>query len=160
MFVHLEMANPKQIVPTRASQLKNQTHVDVVVFSRKKKTASNSSKSQEKISVEEAEFNVKQATKDIIRMGTKGFYKFRREKTLKGLAVELGAKPEKNRYRNYKTLKEIRRVQKEKRDERLNLLKESSNLSSLNHFHKKYAKKKEKKNDFDILNSYGKAKTK
>lgn len=154
------MANPAPIVSTRASQLKNQTHVDVVVFSRKKKTAPSLSKHREKIATKEAEFNVKQATKDIIRMGTKGFFKFRKEKTLKNLAVELGAKPEKSRCHNYKVLKEIRRVQKEKRDERLNLLKESSNLSSLNHFHRKYAKKKEKKNDFDILNSYGKAKAK
>lgn len=160
MFIHLEMGNPTQMVPTKASQLKNQSQVDVVVFSKKKKTTSHSSKPRAKISTEESEFNVKQATKDIIRMGTKGFYKFRREKTLKNLAIELGAKPEKNRCRNYKTLKEIRRVQKEKRDQRLAMLKESSNLSSLNHFHKKYAKKQEKKRNVDILNSYGIAKVK
>lgn len=152
------MGNPTQMVPTKASQLKNQTHVDVVVFSRNKKSAPKSSKPEAKAATNEPEFDVKRATKDIIRMGSKGFYKFKREKTLKSLAIELGAKPEKPRGRNYKVLKEIRKVQKERRDQRINMLKESSNLSSINHFKRKYAKKNEKKKDFDILNSYGKAK--
>ncbi|XKL62094.1 hypothetical protein PGB90_001927 [Kerria lacca] len=153
------MDNTLERVLTKGAQLKKDENFKVVVFTKKrnvkqkpreKRTSRNDSDTQE--------FNIKQATKEIIKLGVKGFYERRRNRTLKSLAVELGAKPEKNRYHNYKDLKDIRQMQKERREKHLNMLKESSNLSAFNQYRRKHTKKYKKKVETNILNNYGKRK--
>ena len=100
------------------------------------------------------EFDIKRATKEIIKLGAKGFYQRRRDRTLKSLAVELGAKPEKKHYHNYENLKDIRKKNRERREEHLKTLAESHNLSAKNHFKKNH--KRKSKSDINILNKYGK----
>ncbi len=145
-------------IPTKGSQLKRDANFQVVVFNPSKRQNNKSKRpllSQPDDS-NASEFDIKKATKEIIKLGAKGFYKWRRDQTLKSLAIELGAKPEKSRFHNYKDLKKIRNKRKERREQRLELLKSSSNLSAVNQYRKKYAQKVKKKKEMDITSNFGK----
>lgn len=150
-------------IPTVGSKMKAPNHVEVVTYRKPQKKVVDGNRPKRDLQDQNTnEFKIKEARREVIKLGTSGFFKYKREKTMTALAIELGAKPDKKKFKNYKDLQQLRKQQRQKREEKLNMLKESSNLSSLNHYKKKYAQKKEQKSTrrIDILNSYGKVKRK
>ncbi|XP_065221299.1 uncharacterized protein C1orf131 [Planococcus citri] len=151
-------------VPTIGSKLRNVGHVEVVTYHKPEKRQKDiNSPSYSQKPQPTNEFDMKKARNEAIKLGMTGFFKYKREKTMRAMAIELGAKPDKRKAKNYKDLQQLRKDKRQKREASLAMLKESSNLSSLNHYKKKFARRKEekaRKKEVDILNSYGKVKRK
>lgn len=157
------MDDALKIVQTKATQRQRNNDFEAVIFSNKKTSLVHKKKTEGKLKTQSVlehnkceEFDIKKATKDIIKFGAKGFYQRRRDKTLRSLAIELGAKPERRRCHNYKKLKEIKKLKRERKEKRLNLLKECSDLAALNRYKRQH--KSSKKSNINILKSYGKRK--
>lgn len=151
------MDDSLQMVPTKGSQLtKKHYNFQAVVFSNRRKSDSASNEKREVNSNTDLEFDIRKATKEVIKLGIKGFHQRRRDRTLKSIAIDLGAKPEKNRYHNYKDLKIIRKKNQERREEHKKASLESHNTSAINRYKK--SKKRRSKSDINILNKYGKRK--
>lgn len=151
-------------VETVGSKLRSSNHVEVVTYhkpGKRPKTDQNPPYFQKPESSNE--FDMKKARNEAIKLGMSGFFKYKKDKTMRAIAIELGAKPGKRKTKNYKDLQHLRKEKREKREARMAVLKESSNLSSLNHYKKKFARRKEQKaknKQVDILNSYGRVKRK
>lgn len=96
------------------------------------------------------EVEMKRARYDVIKFGMSGFDKPKAEEARVALAVELGAKPRRNKAKNYKVLKAERQKVKEE-------AKKEEKLSTLNKtLTKRKVKRKFNKKQSGILNLYGK----
>ena len=148
------MEDDLQRVKTKGSQLKKDYDFKAIVFSGRKKTdhqEENVMKERRRNQLNtSAKFDIKKATKEVIRLGAGGFYRRRREKTLQALAVELGAKPTKRPHHNYSQLKEMREQNCRRQEERIRASNESTNTRIKQFF------KKRSKSDNSLLNKYGK----
>jgi len=149
-----------QMVRTKGSELAKKDHDFLAVVFRTRGKTESAAKDERKAHPNTGpDFDIKNATKEIIKLGAKGFYQRRRDRTLKSLAVELGANPEKTRFHNYTNLKDIRKKNRERREEHIKTLMESHNMSKINYYKKKSKKRDSKvksKSDVKILNKYGK----
>ncbi|KRT78912.1 hypothetical protein AMK59_7454, partial [Oryctes borbonicus] len=152
-------------IPTRGSKKKKDEEIDfsfIVHQSYKPKEKQvplhpQPAKSKDAISEATDEINMKRARFEIIKFGMSGFNKQKKVEAKVQLAIKLGAKPPKQKYKNYKdVLKEKRkeRIKEEKR--KLKLQQGRSQITQISAY-KKHMDKRRKK-EKGILDIYGTAK--
>ncbi|KAL1450774.1 hypothetical protein WDU94_003097 [Cyamophila willieti] len=116
------MISTEDLIPTLSSRLRAKpATVQVVEFKayKSKKRLNSDSQSVETVGPEKKkveEVDMKKARYEIMKFGMKKMSGGDKEKTKEMIAVELGAKPDKNKFVNYKTLQQDR--QREKQQER------------------------------------------
>lgn len=151
-----KMSKVKHRVPTVGSQVRKSEDFQVMVYRKPQKKAKENDKTNVQNDTKNAnEFNIKKAMNEAIKFGISGFYQRKRERTMASLAIELGAKPEKKKYKNYKELQTLRKQQKCKREERL---KNVEMINKFKRYNRKKTEKDRKKFQVNILNPYGKSK--
>ncbi|KAK5650913.1 hypothetical protein RI129_001942 [Pyrocoelia pectoralis] len=117
------MDNSVDFIPTKSSMLNKDCNKDfesVTFTSYKKKikpTTSTSSPTSK--SKKNDFFDVKKARYEVLKFGISGFEQHKKEEAKIRLAIKLGAKPPKNKYKNYKALLEERKKEKEMKDDNL-----------------------------------------
>ncbi|XP_044259540.1 uncharacterized protein C1orf131 [Tribolium madens] len=102
----------EDFIPTRGSLKKGTKLTDfksVSFESYKPKKHEKTETSNGRIQEEKSDdFNIKRAKHEIVKFGMSGFDPEKKEEAKIQLAIKLGAKPKKNKYKNYKLLKEER----------------------------------------------------
>ncbi|XP_045468650.1 uncharacterized protein C1orf131 [Harmonia axyridis] len=150
------------LIPTKASLLKGLQKVEEVTFvSHKSKKKSETV--QENHGKEESTtnyFNIKKAKNEVIKFALTNLEGQDKRKATMQLAIKLGAKPPRKKFRNYKTVLEERKKEKLNEESKAylqqigkNSIGESMTKTNLAMKHKKFKKKPK-----DILDIYGKVK--
>ncbi|XP_018565285.1 uncharacterized protein C1orf131 homolog isoform X2 [Anoplophora glabripennis] len=151
-------------IPTRGSMMQKKGKIDFqeVTYesykSTKRKKKLNGSEEITK-NKEHGDFNIKKAKHEIIKFGMSGFDPQKKEEAEIQLAIKLGAKPPKNKYKNYKLLQVEKKKEKEKETSRQNFLQLGKNNAGKSTAKGKSFDRKRKKGKGDILSIYGKVKT-
>lgn len=143
-------------VPTRSSLGKNAAH-QIVTFQSNKKSVS--SKSSELPKNDSSQIiDMKKARFEVYKFAQNSLHGEEKQKSKIELAIKLGAKPPKNKFKNYKLLKEEMKKELEEAEKKKELYnipvkhRISAHKSKLN----KGTLKRKRKIGSGILNTYGK----
>ncbi|XP_030752591.1 uncharacterized protein C1orf131 homolog [Sitophilus oryzae] len=104
-------------VPTRASLLKGKPvndYQEVSFTSYKSKGKKESTKMDSEDNILKNDLDVKKVKHEIVKLSIEGLNPLKKEEAKIQLAIKLGAKPPKNKYKNYKELIKERKEHKEK----------------------------------------------
>lgn len=102
------------------------------------------------------EIDMKRARHEIVKFGMSGFDPEKKEQAKVQLAIRLGAKPPKNKYKNYKELKEEKRKQIERRKEEVEFQQLGKNVFGKSNAKGKGFDRKRKNGKGALLDKYGK----
>ncbi|XP_022905809.1 uncharacterized protein C1orf131 homolog [Onthophagus taurus] len=150
-------------IPTKGSQIKEHPTDNFKVIkyeSHKPKRKNDTYKEavEEKLDIKANELNIKRAKFEIMKFGMSGFDQQKKEEAKIQLAIKLGAKPPKNKYRNYKELIEEKKREKLEEEKTIKLQQSGKNkmgksIAKGKSFDRKRRKGKETKGLLDV---YGK----
>ncbi|KAB0799208.1 hypothetical protein PPYR_07088 [Photinus pyralis] len=158
------MQNSLDFIPTKSSIINSNCNKDfesVTFTSYKKKQKQTSSSSSPTTKNEKSNvFDIKKARYEVLKFGISGLDHNKKQEAQIRLAIKLGAKPPKNKYKNYKELLEERKKEKEVNDSNLRfqqLGKDEQGKSLV-----KIKKSKRRKNVLkgSLLEAYGTTKVK
>ncbi|RZC34906.1 C1orf131 -like, partial [Asbolus verrucosus] len=109
----------EKFIPTRGSMIKSESLIDFEFVTYQSHQSKKNEKTEPNLkqksinATKSNEFNIKRAKHEIIKFGISGFDPQKKEEAKVQLAIKLGAKPPKNKYKNYKVLQQERAKQKE-----------------------------------------------
>ncbi|KAF5286403.1 hypothetical protein FQA39_LY16323 [Lamprigera yunnana] len=110
------MENKSEFIPTKSSILHNNSteNFEFVTYScyKKKDKEKMNLNVKESKNAQSAEFNVKKARHEIFKFGMSGFDDKKKREAKIQLAIKLGAKAPKSKYKNYKLLLDEKKKQK------------------------------------------------
>jgi hypothetical protein len=151
----------EDFIPTRGSCNKGdgQIHFKSVTYeSYKPKTHDKTETGVKTKEIPSHEFNIKKAKHEVIKYGMSGFDPQKKEEAKMQLAIKLGAKPPKNKYKNYKILKEERAKHKETEKLKVQFQQLGKNSVGKSIAKGKGFDRKRRKNKGGLLYIYGKVK--
>uniref|UniRef100_A0A6M2DD17 Uncharacterized protein n=1 Tax=Xenopsylla cheopis TaxID=163159 RepID=A0A6M2DD17_XENCH len=157
-------SDPTAPVPTKSSRLKSTSTFNVTVFeSQKEKSSKNVLKNSQKVLddiPERKEIDMKRARFEIMKFGISGFDSKKKEEAKVQLAIKLGAKPAKNKYKNYKELIADKKKQQAALDKEKKLQQLGKTVFGLSNAKGKSFERKRKKERGGLLDVYGVVKRK
>ncbi|EEZ98488.1 hypothetical protein TcasGA2_TC000985 [Tribolium castaneum] len=150
----------EDFIPTRGSLKKGTQSIDFKSVSFE----SYKPKKQEKIEIsnekpqnkKSEDFNIRRAKHEIVKFGMSGFDPEKKEEAKIQLAIKLGAKPKKNKYKNYKLLKEERAKLKQEEKTKAQFQQLGKNAIGKSTAKGKGFDRKRKKAKGGLLDVYGK----
>ncbi|KAJ3665860.1 hypothetical protein Zmor_001326 [Zophobas morio] len=152
----------EDFIPTRGSSKKpgSITNFQSVTYESYKAKKHHEAKAQIETSKQTkvSEFNIKKARHEVVKFGMGGFDPQKKEEAKIQLAIKLGAKPPKNKYKNYRLLKEDRAKQKDEEKQKSQFQQLGKNLLGKSTAKKKGFDRKRKKTKGGLLDVYGKVK--
>ncbi|CAH0553338.1 unnamed protein product [Brassicogethes aeneus] len=148
-------------IPTRASLAKKNACKEVEVVTFESYKPKEKKENDKKYAIYEddfngEEFNIKQAKHEVMQFGMSGFTSKRKEAAKLQLAIKLGAKPPKSKYKNYKELL-VEKKREKNRESKVNKFQQLGKNSVGKSIAKgKSFDRKRKKGKDGILDIYGK----
>ncbi|XP_044757244.1 uncharacterized protein C1orf131 [Coccinella septempunctata] len=150
------------LVPTKASLEKGVQKVEEVTFVsyKPKKKSERVQENQQNEESDTNYFNIKKAKNEMIKFALSDLEGKEKRNAMMQLAIKLGAKPPRRKFRNYKSLIEERKKEKAEEETKEYLRKIGKNSIGESIAKTNLAKKNKKKfkKSVDILDIYGKVK--
>ncbi|GJQ88254.1 hypothetical protein Trydic_g13242 [Trypoxylus dichotomus] len=152
-------------IPTRGSKRRNIEEIDFNFTihqsykPKKRQTLCDVEDEKSKKAIPETvnEIDMKRARFEVIKFGMSGFDKQRKEKAKVQLAVKLGAKPPKQKYKNYKVILKTKKIEKNQ-EAKLKQKQQQPKAQNMKISTFKKDIDKKRKQEKGILNIYGKVK--
>lgn len=153
------MSEELDFIPTKCATLKkaSATFQAVVHNSHKKKELKQTTVLKKRSDgIKENNIDMKRFRHEIIKFGMSGLDQQKKEEAKIHLAVKLGARPPKNKYKNYKLLKAEKKNEAESHKEKLMIQQIGKNKVGKSTAVKKTRNQKHKRKKISILDTYGK----
>ncbi|XP_026462004.1 uncharacterized protein C1orf131 homolog [Ctenocephalides felis] len=157
--------DPLAPIQTKSSLLKSSSQFNATVYEApkpktKQKQTTNEESPIKLVPEDRKEIDMKKARFEIMKFGISGFDTKKKEEAKVQLAIKLGAKPPKNKYKNYKELISEKKKNQAVLEKEKNLQQLGKNVFGLSNAKGKSFERKRKKERGGLLEVYGTVKPK